>query len=440
MIILKATTESLQIVTSTAAAIDLSVSYTDITTTTFGPSSFEVKITSATTTSIVAAPAASTQRQVKLITITNRDGTLSSAVTIQKNISSVLYNITPTITLLIGETVQYMDGQGWIYYSATGAPKGNQTAAGSNTQLQFNNAGVLAGDSDLTWNNSTNTLALGTNPQINMSAVASTPATPGAGTLSLYAQAVAGKMQLAKVGPDGNPEALQAALWQNNTVFWTPGVAAGVYQGTSGSNLGTAALVLPTTTNLYTAMRRSTFASVVTTTNQQVGIRTENMFWRGNVAGQGGFLFVCRFGFTSWTAGDRLFVGLTSGTTAVVTVQPSTVASTIGFAIEAADTAITFLHTDGTPTAVKDVISGQPALANNNAYDAYIYARPNDSTIYYRLDNALTGAILIDTSITATLPVNTTMLAAQAIMSNGANTVVGNATLGVNRLYVETNR
>jgi hypothetical protein len=299
----------------------------------------------------------------------------------------------------------------------------------------------LAGDLNLTWNKTTNTLSLGTNPQISLTSSTLTPALPTTTNLSLYAQSISGRMQLMKLGFDSNPEALQSALWQNNIVLWTPGVAAGVYQGTVGTNLGSNALVLPTTTNTYTAMRRSTFANVVTTTNQQVGIRTENMFWRGSVAGQGGFFFSCRFGFTTWTAGDRLFVGLTAGTTAVLTVQPTTVPNSIGFAIEAGDTAISFLHTDGgAPTAVKDIISGQPALAANNAYDAYIYCVPNDTTIYYRLDNALTGTTLIDTSITSTLPTNTIMLSAQAIMSNAANTTAGAATLGINRLYIETNR
>ena len=50
MIILKATTESIQIVTTTAAAIDYSVTYADIVTTSFTPSTNEGKITTATNT------------------------------------------------------------------------------------------------------------------------------------------------------------------------------------------------------------------------------------------------------------------------------------------------------------------------------------------------------------------------------------------------------
>ena len=202
--------------------------------------------------------------------------------------------------------------------------------------------------------------------------------------------------------------------------------------------MGTAAAVNPTTTNLYTAMKRSTFASVVTTANQQVGIRSEAQYFRGNSAGRGGFFFVCKFGLENWTAGDRLFVGLCAGTTAVVTVQPSTLANTCGFCIEAGDTAITFLHNDASGTGVKETITGQPALADNQGYTAYIYCKPNDTVVYYRLDDMLLGTTIVDTSINTDLPVDTTLLCAQAIMSNGANTVAADARIGIGRLYCQT--
>ena len=162
------------------------------------------------------------------------------------------------------------------------------------------------------------------------------------------------------------------------------------------------------------------------------------MFFRGSVAGQGGFFFFCRFGTTAWTAGDRLFVGLSTGTTAVVTVNPSTLTNLVGFGIDAGDTAITFMTNDNTLTATKTAIAGQPALAANQGYDAYIYAKPNDSVIYYRLVNLNTGAEIVNTSVNTNLPVNTTAMAPQALMSNGANTPVTSAQIGVNRMYVET--
>ena len=128
MILLKATTESLQIVTTTTAAIDYSISFADITTTTLSPSTSEGSITTATTTTVVAAPAGSTQRQVKLVSISNRGGA-TNTISVKKLISATTYTLTPTITLLAGESVQYMDGQGWLYYSASGSLKSSQNVA-----------------------------------------------------------------------------------------------------------------------------------------------------------------------------------------------------------------------------------------------------------------------------------------------------------------------
>jgi len=444
MILLKATTETIKLTTTSTADIDYSVSWVDVTTTAFTPSSSEGKITTATSTTILSAPAASTQRQVKLITISNIHASVANTVTVKKDISGTTYTLTPATQLLAGETLIYLDGgNGWVAYSANGSVKEVQTAAGADTQIQFNSGGALTGDSTFTWDNATKDLMLsGTNTGITMKGITAEPSAPSSSNLQIYTKAVVGKMQVKIKGPSGLDTPLQAAIWQNNTVLFTPGAAAGVWQGTVGTNLGTAAIALPTTTNLYTMRRRSTFASIVTTTNQQVGTRSEAMFCRGNAAGLGGFLFVCRFGFDSIKTGMRAFIGMSSGTTAVVTVDPSGLTNMLGFGFDLADTAWTFMHNDAAGTCTKETISGQGTLATNNTgYDAYIWCAPNDSTVYYRLDRIDTGATLVDSSTSTDLPVNTTLLVAHAAMSNGtANIVVGDAKLGVNRLYVETDQ
>lgn len=266
------------------------------------------------------------------------------------------------------------------------------------------------------------------------------PTTPAAGNLKIYAKAVAGRIVPKWLGPSGVDTPFQAALWGNNTALWTTsGATAGLWQGTVGAGAGTFTAALPTTTNLYTSMIRSRYATVVTTANQQVGQRSsQRQFYRGSVAGQGGFFFFARFGTEAWTAGDRLFVGLGTGTTAMVTGDPSSQTNILGFGVDAGDSAITFMHNTSSGTATKDAIAGQPALAANQGYDVYIYAKPNDSTIYYRMDDLNTGAIIIDSSTTANLPVNTTMMAVFALTSNGANTAATAAQIGVNRMYIET--
>jgi hypothetical protein len=260
-------------------------------------------------------------------------------------------------------------------------------------------------------------------------------------SLALYGRTTSGHATMSVIDAVLSPMAVQAALWQNNTMTWTPSGNVGTWQGTSGVTVGTATSVLPTTTNVYTAMRRSTFSSVVTTTNQQVGIRSDLMFFMGTTLGQGGFFFSCRFGFDSIATGMRAFIGLCPSTS-IVNTDPSNSLNTLGFAFDLADTAFSFYHNNGSGTAVKEPISGQGTLATNNTgYDAYIWSPPNSANVYYRLDRTDTGATIVDSFVSSILPVAGTMLMATAQMSNGtANTSANAAVLGINRLYVETNR
>jgi|GEM_PF-2015083 len=445
MLVLNATTDSIDVVLGGAVTTDqmkIVSSWRDITTTAYTAGRTTTSTNNTTAVSVVTSPAASTQRVIDLVNIYNAD-TVAQAITVRFNDNGTNYELTK-ITLGTLQTLQFAEGKGWSVLDALGQSLSatQVNAAGTDTMIQFNDGGTaIAGDADFTWDKTNNTLILGgTDTDIRLKGITAEPAAPDSGNVILYTKAVVGKMQLKIKGPSGLDTPLQAALWQNNFLFFSPGAAAGVWNGTVGANLGTAAIALPTTTNLYTVMRRSTFASVVTTANQQVGTRTEAMFFRGNATGLGGFLFVCRFGFNVWKTGNRLFVGLSVATTAQVTVNPSTLLNQIGFGVDTADTAITFMHNDGAGTCTKDAIAGQPSLANNNGYDAYIWCAPNDTTVYYRLDDVLTGATIIDTSTSTDLPVNTTALLAHCAMSNASNVLVNDATLGINRIYIETDR
>lgn len=118
MIILKSTTETLEVATSTTSAIDVSVSYADLTSTTLTGGSQETAITTATTTTILSAPAASTQRQVKFISIENK-GSASNAITIKKDISATEY-IMYSATLKAGESLQFAQEGGFSKHSSNG--------------------------------------------------------------------------------------------------------------------------------------------------------------------------------------------------------------------------------------------------------------------------------------------------------------------------------
>ncbi|MDB5160334.1 MAG: glycosyl hydrolase [Candidatus Saccharibacteria bacterium] len=290
----------------------------------------------------------------------------------------------------------------------------------------------------------TNILALQYgSPSVQLNARTTDPTlSPGAVTLGLYARSTASNPMPSLVDPTLSPVSLQSSLYQRNTFMWTPGPTnVGTWFNTNGATIGSAASVSPATTTLYTTMRRSTFSSVVTTTNQQVGLRTDNTFLLGLTARAGGFFFSCRFGFDVIATGMRAFVGFCPSTV-IVSGDPSTSLNTLGFGFDLADTAWSFYHNGAAGTATKETIGGQGTLATNNTgYDAYIWCNPGSTVVYYRLDRTDTGATIVDSSVNTNLPANSTALMATAQMSNGtANITASAAVLGVNRIYVETIR
>jgi len=121
---LTATTESLELVTTTTSVIDYVVDYTIIdksgASTVTTPDSDQGQISTATTTTIVAAPAASIFRIITGLTIRNA-GAGSNVITIQKDISAVL-RIQWSGSLGVGESVSYTKDAGWQRLNANGFP------------------------------------------------------------------------------------------------------------------------------------------------------------------------------------------------------------------------------------------------------------------------------------------------------------------------------
>ena len=86
MILLNSTSDILQLSTSSTASTDYYVAYTDITTTTFTPGVSAGNISSATDTTILSSPGASTTRQVKFLTLRNK-GTSTNVVVLKYDVS-----------------------------------------------------------------------------------------------------------------------------------------------------------------------------------------------------------------------------------------------------------------------------------------------------------------------------------------------------------------
>lgn len=141
MMLLATTSDVIRVVTSGTADIHCYASWIDNATGTITPGSTPTAITSATTTTLVAAPGSSTQRNVRTLNIRNKHATTSNTLTIQ------FYNGTAyeifAVTLLAGETVEYVDGQGWRVYDSTGQVKIGQLAVDP-SRNDFRLSGVSA--------------------------------------------------------------------------------------------------------------------------------------------------------------------------------------------------------------------------------------------------------------------------------------------------------
>lgn len=122
MILLTATSQSLQLQTSVAGNVDVAVSFVDFTASATTPGSNQVNITTTAQVEVLAAPASGAQRQVKQIIIANR-ASAANTVRLWKDVASVDYAASPSVTLSAGETLAYDDGAGWRAYTASGAVK-----------------------------------------------------------------------------------------------------------------------------------------------------------------------------------------------------------------------------------------------------------------------------------------------------------------------------
>lgn len=80
VVTLDATNETLEVTTSSTATTDYTVSYVDNASGTITPGSSHGQITTATTTSVLAAPGASTQRAIAAVTVCNISTTTSQSV------------------------------------------------------------------------------------------------------------------------------------------------------------------------------------------------------------------------------------------------------------------------------------------------------------------------------------------------------------------------
>jgi len=141
VLLLTSTSDIVQVVTGAASTIDVHTSYMDNNAGTITPGRTNTAIIStATTTTVVAAPGSSVQRNVRHINVANNDATNSCAITVQHydgTTTEVLYKC----TLLPGEELVFTQGGIWVHYDVYGGAYQATTQA----KLLFNSSTTSQG-------------------------------------------------------------------------------------------------------------------------------------------------------------------------------------------------------------------------------------------------------------------------------------------------------
>jgi hypothetical protein len=242
---------------------------------------------------------------------------------------------------------------------------------------------------------------------------------------------------------------VQPAIWGNT---WG---AAMALDGSTPSNIGdrvsstgTIAGVNLAGTNRYTRTRHNTFA-VAAAINSQAGwtaVSNTGTLWRGNAAGLGGFFYYVRCGMDVVNSATNIFyAGVSSLAQSTLTVAGGVISgmasSMVGLGKDTGDATLSLFTNNAVGPTTKTAIPSMPAFAGAGALwlDFWMYCKPNDTIIYYRVDDLRAGSdagvTLVDASVNSTLPVNTTFMAPLAGVGSGPSDAGGLTKFAGSRLY-----
>lgn len=135
MLLLTSTSDKVQVITGSSGTIKVHASYVDNASGTITPTRTNTaSISTNTTTDVVAAPASSTQRNVKHLSVRNTHASVTNAITVQHTDGTTVEELWVG-TLLAGESVVFDQYGGWTMYAANGNPKQAVTAFQSITPV-----------------------------------------------------------------------------------------------------------------------------------------------------------------------------------------------------------------------------------------------------------------------------------------------------------------
>jgi hypothetical protein len=122
MLLLASTTDKIQVITSAAGQVDVHASWVDLSGTTITAGRTNTRISTATTTDVVGAPASSTTRNVKQLKVGNNSASVTNTVTIQHTDGTNVIVI-EQVTLAPLERIGYEEGTGVRVFDSAGREK-----------------------------------------------------------------------------------------------------------------------------------------------------------------------------------------------------------------------------------------------------------------------------------------------------------------------------
>lgn len=328
---------------------------------------------------------------------------------------------------------------------------GSASAAGANTNVLYNDSGVIGANANFSYNSVNNTLTLsGTNPELNLGGITDEPPSPAANTLTVYSKNIGGRMLLKIKGPSGLDTPLQPNFYQNKVGMWNPPgnatTAPGVFGLAAFSNISSGSGSTTrsvATTNLFTRVRRLGYVSGGATNNYAGIYQTAAQFTVGDGSGLGGFYYVVRWGYNNTGTGSAHFIGLSSSTTTQTDgtgVDPASLTNVIGVGASTGDTNFRIFYGGSSAQTPIATSADFPKSTTTNYYEIIFYAPPSlNNTVYYRLSNLTTNVELSGT-LTGTagtaIPASTTLLSPRIWRHTGSSTTA--ATIDISSIYIET--
>jgi len=246
------------------------------------------------------------------------------------------------------------------------------------------------------------------------------PATPASGVMNLFRGRVGQSDHVGVINSGGKKIVLGKALQRRPFSFAYPVIGSTTLQssGFTNSAEGTATAPTPTTTDILTRQGRVNYASVATASAICGWRDGGSSKWYNAV----GYHLSYIFGFTdpATVANSRSFIGAHSsnGAALITTVNPSTLANLVGFGHDSGDTALQFMHNDGSGNATKVALTGFDPNAVNEVYHAEIYVAPNVAEVHYRIEKLSNGDVA-QGMVSSDIPAMGTGLFSRMVRGNG---------------------